>query len=181
MSSRKREIRHFQVVVERRRQRNVQKSVMHVQNCFANTAYLKIFWCLHTIIHWWPFSYFFIVFHKNTSPETQGEKVEARECLNGREKNGAIKSKDREGQSSDWPERHKRFLASIRSQNWNWSGTTLSPGVILHGLYFSSRIFSACLDFPRSPRMIKKNSTTAVLSSIYYFVTIFFCSKNYCH
>ena len=32
-SSTKREIRHFHVVVVQRRQRNVQKSVMHVQNC----------------------------------------------------------------------------------------------------------------------------------------------------
>ena len=33
----KREIRHFHVVVVQRRQRNVQKSVMHVQSCcFAN-------------------------------------------------------------------------------------------------------------------------------------------------
>ena len=29
----KREIRHYHVVVVQRRQRNVQKSVMHVQNC----------------------------------------------------------------------------------------------------------------------------------------------------
>ena len=36
-SSTKREIRHFHVVVVRRRQRNVQKSLMHVQSCcFAN-------------------------------------------------------------------------------------------------------------------------------------------------
>ena len=36
-SSTKREIRHFHVVVVQRRQRNVQKSVMHVQSCcFAN-------------------------------------------------------------------------------------------------------------------------------------------------
>ena len=37
MSSTKREIRHFHVVVVQRRLRNVQKSVMHVQSCcFAN-------------------------------------------------------------------------------------------------------------------------------------------------
>ena len=37
LSSKKREIRHFHVVVVQRRQRNVQKSVMHVQSCcFAN-------------------------------------------------------------------------------------------------------------------------------------------------
>ena len=36
-SSTKREFRHFHVVVGQRRQRNVQKSVMHVQSCcFAN-------------------------------------------------------------------------------------------------------------------------------------------------
>ena len=36
-SSSKREIRHFHVVVVQRRQRNVQKGVMHVQSCcFAN-------------------------------------------------------------------------------------------------------------------------------------------------
>ena len=34
ISSTKREIRHFQVVVVQRRLRNVQKSVMHVQSCF---------------------------------------------------------------------------------------------------------------------------------------------------
>ena len=33
LSSKKREIRHFHVVVVQRRQRNVQKSVMHVQSC----------------------------------------------------------------------------------------------------------------------------------------------------
>ena len=37
--STKREIRHFHVVVVQRRQRNVQKSVMHVQSyCFANRS-----------------------------------------------------------------------------------------------------------------------------------------------
>ena len=36
----KREIRHFHVVVFQLRQRNVQKSVMHVQSCcFANQTY----------------------------------------------------------------------------------------------------------------------------------------------
>ena len=34
-SSIKREIRHFHVVVVQQRRRNVQKSVMHVQTCFA--------------------------------------------------------------------------------------------------------------------------------------------------
>ena len=39
-SSTKREIRQFHVVVVQRRQRNVQKSVMHVQSCcFANQTY----------------------------------------------------------------------------------------------------------------------------------------------
>ena len=39
-SSTKREFRHFHVVVGQRRQRNVQKSVMHVQSCcFANQTY----------------------------------------------------------------------------------------------------------------------------------------------
>ena len=39
-SSTKREFRHFHVVVVQRRQRNVQKSVMHVQSCcFANQTY----------------------------------------------------------------------------------------------------------------------------------------------
>ena len=32
----KREIRHFHVLVVQRRQRNVQKSVMHVQSCKSN-------------------------------------------------------------------------------------------------------------------------------------------------
>ena len=51
-SSTKREIRHFHVVVVQRRQRNVQKSVMHVQSCcFANLTYLVavvLFWHLGT-------------------------------------------------------------------------------------------------------------------------------------
>ena len=43
LSSKKREIRHFHVVVVQRRHRNVQKSVMHVQSCcFANLRA-----CLH--------------------------------------------------------------------------------------------------------------------------------------
>ena len=42
-SSTKREIRHFHVVVVQRRLRNVQKSVMHVQNCcFANLKFLAV-------------------------------------------------------------------------------------------------------------------------------------------
>ena len=41
-SSTKREIRQFHVVVMQRRQRNVQKSVMHVQSCcFANLNLLR--------------------------------------------------------------------------------------------------------------------------------------------
>ena len=41
-SSTRREIRHFHVVVVQRRQRNVQKSVMHVQSCcFANLNLLR--------------------------------------------------------------------------------------------------------------------------------------------
>ena len=39
-SSTKREIRHFHVVVVQRRQKNLQKSVMHVQSCFANIILL---------------------------------------------------------------------------------------------------------------------------------------------
>ena len=40
-SSTKSEIRHFHIVVVQRRQRNVQKSVMHVQSCcFANIILL---------------------------------------------------------------------------------------------------------------------------------------------
>ena len=40
-SAKKREIRHFHVVVVQRRQRNVQKSVMHLQSCwFANLLLL---------------------------------------------------------------------------------------------------------------------------------------------
>ena len=43
-SSTKREIRHFHVVVVQWRRRNVQKSVMHVQNCyFANVDLLPFF------------------------------------------------------------------------------------------------------------------------------------------
>ena len=41
-SSTKREIRHFQVVVVQRRQRNVRTSVMHMQSCCF--AYLNLFW-----------------------------------------------------------------------------------------------------------------------------------------
>ena len=45
-SSTKREIRHFHVVVVQRRQRNVQKSVMHVQSCcFANLTFCLFFFC----------------------------------------------------------------------------------------------------------------------------------------
>ena len=40
MSSRKREVREFQVVVVQRRQSNVQKSVMHVQSFYF--AYLNL-------------------------------------------------------------------------------------------------------------------------------------------
>ena len=41
-SSTKREIKHFYVVVVKQRQRNVQKSVMHVQSCcFANLILLR--------------------------------------------------------------------------------------------------------------------------------------------
>ena len=40
MSSTKREIKQFHVVVVQRRQRNEQKDVMHVQSCcFANQTY----------------------------------------------------------------------------------------------------------------------------------------------
>ena len=43
-SSTKREFRHFHVVVGQRRQRNVQKSVVHVQSCcFANLNLLLYF------------------------------------------------------------------------------------------------------------------------------------------
>ena len=39
-SSTNREIRHFHVLVVQRRQRNIQKSVMHVQSCcFANQTH----------------------------------------------------------------------------------------------------------------------------------------------
>ena len=42
-SSTKREIRHFHVVVVQRRQRNVQKSVMHVQSCCFTNLNLLLF------------------------------------------------------------------------------------------------------------------------------------------
>ena len=42
-SSTKREIRHFHVVVVQRRQRNVQKSVMHVQSCCFSDLNLLLF------------------------------------------------------------------------------------------------------------------------------------------
>ena len=41
-STRRREIRYFQVVVVQRRQRNVRTSVMHMQSCCF--AYLNVFW-----------------------------------------------------------------------------------------------------------------------------------------
>ena len=41
-STRRREIRYFQVVVVQRRQRNVRTSVMHMQNCCF--AHLNVFW-----------------------------------------------------------------------------------------------------------------------------------------
>ena len=44
LSSTKREIRHFHILVMQRQQRNVQKSVMHVQSCcFANLNLLLFF------------------------------------------------------------------------------------------------------------------------------------------
>ena len=42
-SSTKREIRHFHVVVEQRGQRNVQKSVMHVQSCYLVNLNLLVY------------------------------------------------------------------------------------------------------------------------------------------
>ena len=45
-SAKKREIRHFHVVVVQRRQRNVQKSVMHLQSC----------WIANLMLLFWPFS-----------------------------------------------------------------------------------------------------------------------------
>ena len=50
-SSTKREIRHFHVVVEQRRQRNVQKSVMYVQSC-CQFAYLT--YCFFFLPFWLP-------------------------------------------------------------------------------------------------------------------------------
>ena len=48
-SSTKREIWHFHVVLVQRRQRNVQKSVMHVQSCgFANLN-LLLFGCFRCL------------------------------------------------------------------------------------------------------------------------------------
>ena len=43
----KREIRHYHVVVVimQRRQRNVQKSVMHVQSCYFANLYLLVYCC----------------------------------------------------------------------------------------------------------------------------------------
>ena len=56
-SSKKREIRYFHVVVVQWRQRNVQKSVMHVQSCcVANLNQLFFFclsrWCRRSIVIW---------------------------------------------------------------------------------------------------------------------------------
>ena len=42
-SSTKREIRHFHVVIEQRGQRNVQKSVMHVQSCYLINLNLLVY------------------------------------------------------------------------------------------------------------------------------------------
>ena len=61
-SSTKREIRHFHVVVVQRRQRNVQKSVMHVQSCSRHfqlsfptfTWYegdCNVTWANHEVLH----------------------------------------------------------------------------------------------------------------------------------
>ena len=54
-SSTKREIRHFHVVVVQWRQRNVQKSVMHVQSCFLANLNLLLFCrsrCLRCSLKW---------------------------------------------------------------------------------------------------------------------------------
>ena len=44
-SSTKREIRRFHVVVVQRRQRNVQKSLMHVQSCYFANLNLLVYCC----------------------------------------------------------------------------------------------------------------------------------------
>ena len=52
-SSTKREIRHFHFVVVQRRQRSVQKNVMHVQSCcFANLNLLLFFSVLVPVDFW---------------------------------------------------------------------------------------------------------------------------------
>ena len=43
MSSRKREIRHFHVVIVQRRERNLQKRMMHVQSCCFAYLILLLF------------------------------------------------------------------------------------------------------------------------------------------
>ena len=95
-----------------------------------------------------------------SSSETQGQIVEARESLNGRENIAQKKSKERpeeplgtmSHQTSSkrsppfwlligarklvffWHQSDARTAAAV----WNWSGKTLSPGAPLAVLYFSS-------------------------------------------
>ena len=46
MSSIKRKIRHFHVVVVQKQERNVQKSVMHVRSCFSGLLNQLFFYVL---------------------------------------------------------------------------------------------------------------------------------------
>ena len=111
--------------------------------------------------------------HGNSSSETQGQIVGARESLNRRKNMAQKKSKERRRAlgdnvlsdqfqtvaailASDWCQKLVFFWhqseARMAATVWNWSGKTLSPGALLAVLYFSFvPYFSACLDFPSPP------------------------------
>ena len=105
----------------------------------------------------------------NTSSETQGQIVGARESLNGRE--NVARRKVKNGEKSPWgqcltrpvPNGHSRCGCWLAPENFcvflaqsearmaatvcNWSGKTLSPG--LFSLLLFVPYFCARLDFPR--------------------------------
>ena len=110
----------------------------------------------------------------DTSSETQGQIVGAKESLNGWENMAQKKSKERPEeplgtmsyQTSSkrspplwlligarktqvfWHQSEARTAATV----WNWSGKTLSPGALLAVLYFSFvPYFPTRLDFPSPP------------------------------
>ena len=102
-------------------------------------------------------------FRRKTSSETQGQIVGERESLNGQEKYGTKKSKERReeplgtmsyqtsskrsppfylliGQKNTnvfWHQSEARTAATV----WNWSGKSLSPGLFLSFFTFLRAIF----------------------------------------